>query len=277
VGNDRLDPTRLSLNNGLHHGDYIIGPPVQPVNGTPVRNISEYIAKREGTDNFVVLKVLSLAGASGNGDHGNGASNGSSDDINQGRMLLYNELSILSLLQDQPGVIHQHGFFCERNHVILVLDCLVGHEFDKEGRYKHFENLQHYVIRQKRLAEREALEIFSSALATVDALHQKNIVHRDLKLGNMVLNTRTREVTLTNFVLSKHLVRDGDELMDQRGSLAYVSPDVLSGQPYCGKASDMWAMGVLLYTMIYGQFPFYDSDPQELFRKIKTAKYTIPR
>lgn len=41
---------------------------------------------------------------------------------------------------------------------------------------------------------------------------------------------RTREVTLTNFVLSKHLVRDGDELMDQRGSLAYVSPDVLSGK-----------------------------------------------
>ena len=39
----------------------------------------------------------------------------------------------------------------------------------------------------------------------------------------------------------------------------------------------MWAMGVLLYTMIYGQFPFYDNDPQELFRKIKTAKYTIPR
>ena len=39
----------------------------------------------------------------------------------------------------------------------------------------------------------------------------------------------------------------------------------------------MWAMGVLLYTMVYGQFPFYDNDPQELFRKIKKAKYTIPR
>ena len=162
VGNDRLDPTRLSLNNGIHHGDYIIGPPIQPVNGTPVKNISEFIAKRDGTDDFVVLKVLSLGGE--NGDY-------PSDD-NQGRMLLYNELSVLSLLQDQPGVIHQHGVFCERNHVILILDCLVGHEYDKEGRYKHFENLQHYVIREKRLAEREALEIFSSALATVDALHQ---------------------------------------------------------------------------------------------------------
>ena len=49
-----------------------------------------------------------------------------------------------------------------------------------------------------------------------------------------------------------------------------------TGTPYDGKASDMWAMGVLLYTMLYGQFPFYDSNPQELFKKIKAADYLIP-
>lgn len=49
------------------------------------------------------------------------------------------------------------------------------------------------------------------------------------------------------------------------------------GRPYSGKSSDMWALGVVLYTMLYGQFPFYDSVPQELFRKIKTAEYVIPR
>ena len=52
-----------------------------------------------------------------------------------------------------------------------------------------------------------------------------------------------------------------------------VSP----GQPYMGKPSDMWALGVVLFTMLYGQFPFYDSAPQELFRKIKAAEYRIPR
>lgn len=160
VGNDRLDPARLTLNNGINHGDFIIGPPVQPVNGTPVKNISEYIAKREGSDEFVVLKVLNTAA---DADH---------NSEEQGKMLLYNELSILSLLQDQPGVIHQHGFFREKNYFILVLDCLIGHDYDKEGRYKHFENLQHYVIREKKLCEREALEVFCSALTTVDALHQ---------------------------------------------------------------------------------------------------------
>jgi len=54
-------------------------------------------------------------------------------------------------------------------------------------------------------------------------------VHRDLKLGNMVLNTRTHRITITNFCLGKHLIGDRDLLRDQRGSPAYISPDVLSG------------------------------------------------
>lgn len=48
------------------------------------------------------------------------------------------------------------------------------------------------------------------------------------------------------------------------------------GRPYRGKPSDMWALGVVLFTMLYGQFPFYDSIPQELFRKIKAAEYSVP-
>jgi serine/threonine-protein kinase 40 len=92
----------------------------------------------------------------------------------------------------------------------------------------------------------------------------------------MVLNTKTRRITITNFCLGKHLNGDKDLLRDQRGSPAYISPDVLSGRPYLGKPSDMWALGVLLYTMLYGQFPFYDNTPHELFRKIKAVEYTIP-
>lgn len=62
--------------------------------------------------------------------------------------------------------------------------------------------------------------------------------------------------------------------------LDLTEPDTLifltPGRPYRGKPSDMWALGVVLFTMLYGQFPFYDSIPQELFRKIKAAEYSIP-
>jgi len=49
-----------------------------------------------------------------------------------------------------------------------------------------------------------------------------------------------------------------------------------AGRLYHGKPSDMWALGVLLYTMLYGQFPFYDNTPNKLFRKIKAVEYSIP-
>lgn len=113
--------------------------------------------------------------------------------------------------------------------------------------------------------------------ALLCACFQRNIVHRDLKLGNLVLNRQNRKITLINFCLGKHLANEEDLLRDQRGSPAYISPDVLSGKPYLGKPSDLWALGVVIFTMLYGQFPFYDSVPQELFRKIKTATFTIPK
>ena len=57
----------------------------------------------------------------------------------------------------------------------------------------------------------------------------------------------------------------------------YLSCICNAGLPYNGKCSDMWAMGVLLYTMLYGQFPFYDGVPEELFKRISAADYTIPK
>ncbi|XP_014672977.1 PREDICTED: serine/threonine-protein kinase 40-like isoform X2 [Priapulus caudatus] len=213
-------------------------------------------------------------------------------------MLLHTEYSLLSLLHNQDGVVHHHGLYKDeayeeeegegsstvmdvvprrvRMHkrLCLVLDCLCAHDFD--AKTANLVNLQHYVIKEKKLSEKEALVVFCDVVRVVHNLHRKNIVHRDLKLGNMVLNKSSRRVTITNFCLGKHLVSESDLLKDQRGSPAYISPDVLSGKPYLGKPSDMWALGVVLFTMLYGQFPFYDSMPQELFRKIKAAEFLLP-
>ncbi len=157
LGNDPLDPHRLSLNNGIVQGDYFIGPPLPPINPTPVRNITEYLAKRENSDEFVTLKVLSMSVA---------------EETRHGRSLLHNEHQILSLLQDQPGVIHHHGLFKEQARVILVLDCLIAHEYDPSRQYVDYVNLQHYVIKEKKLKEKEALELFCGVLATVETLHK---------------------------------------------------------------------------------------------------------
>ncbi|MEJ1282426.1 serine/threonine kinase 40 [Cricetulus griseus] len=300
----------IAGNNAKRAGPFILGP---RLGNSPVPSIVQCLARKDGTDDFYQLKILTLEERGEQGIE--------SQEERQGKMLLHTEYSLLSLLHTQDGVVHHHGLFqdrtCEavedtesgrmvkkmKKRICLVLDCLCAH--DLSDKTADLINLQHYVIKEKRLSEREAVVVFYDVVRVVEALHQtltdeppsskvdptqsslsganhplidfqKNIVHRDLKLGNMVLNKRTHRITITNFCLGKHLVSEGDLLKDQRGSPAYISPDVLSGRPYRGKPSDMWALGVVLFTMLYGQFPFYDSIPQELFRKIKAAEYTIP-
>ncbi|XP_033879923.1 serine/threonine-protein kinase 40-like [Acipenser ruthenus] len=273
--------TGIAGNNAKRAGPFILG---HRLGNSPVPSIVQCLARKDGTDDFYQLKILTL--------EERGEKGAETQEERQGKMLLHTEYSLLSLLHDQDGVVHHHGLFQDRAYEIvedheasklvrkmkkricLVLDCLCAHDFS--DKMADLINLQHYVIKEKRLSERETIVIFYDVARVVEALHKKNIVHRDLKLGNMVLNKRTHRITITNFCLGKHLVSEDDLLKDQRGSPAYISPDVLSGRPYRGKPSDMWALGVVLFTMLYGQFPFYDSIPQELFRKIKAAEYTIP-
>jgi len=244
-------------------GPYLLGP---TLGSSPVKSIVQCLARHEGTEDFFTLKILTLKGGEEE-----------SQDERQGKMLLHTEFSLLSLLSNQEDVVHHHGFFKDvaleekmtreglvytgnvRQRLCLVLDCLSAHDFCP--RTADLINLQHYVIREKKLSEREAAVILYNTVKVVHSLHERNIVHRDLKLGNLVLNQRTHKVTLTNFCLGKHLASEQDLLKDQRGSPAYISPDVLCGKPYIGKPSDMWALGVVLFTMLYGQFPFYDSSP----------------
>ncbi|KAI8791794.1 chitinase protein PB1E7.04c [Biomphalaria glabrata] len=251
-------------------GPYILGP---RIGSSPVRCIVQCLARKEKTNKFYIIKILTLADP-----------DKETMDDRQGKMLMLTEFSLLSHLQNSEGVVHCIDFFkdkawdstekCEINRLCLVLDCLIPHDYDPESHY--FVNLQHHVIHEKKLNEKEALIIFWDIARIVENLHQKNIVHRDLKLGNMIVDRRSWRVTITNFCLGRHLNSEKDKLRDQRGSPAYISPDVLSGKPYYGKPSDMWALGVVLFTMLYGQFPFYDCLPQELFRKIKSAEFTIP-
>lgn len=110
----------------------------------------------------------------------------------------------------------------------------------------------------------------------VEKLHDRNIIHRDLKLNNIVLNRVENKVYITNFCLGRLLTSDSALFYDQRGSPAYISPEILSGKPYKGKPCDMWSLGVMLYTMIVGRFPFVDSTPPALFKKIRHADFAFP-
>lgn len=158
--NDPFNSSIIYLNNGLQQGDFLIGPKVTFTNHS-ARHISEYIARRDNSDEYVLLKVLHST-----------EDDQVSSDHNQEKVLLHNEHLILSLLQDQPGVIHHLGLFKHQNMFILALECVMSHEYDKKGLYKDYVNLQQHIIDKKRLHDQEALGIFCDVLATVRDLHQ---------------------------------------------------------------------------------------------------------
>ena len=71
---------------------------------------------------------------------------------------------------------------------------------------------------------------------------------------------------------------DDDMLSDKLGCPAYVSPEILSvnkGQ-YSARRADCWSLGVILYTLLVGRYPFHDTNPSVLFCKIRRGTYTIP-
>lgn len=258
-------------------GPYNLGP---EQGSLPVKCQKQYLARKG--DNFFTVKILTLP------DDGVILT---TDDI-QGQTLIDTEHSLLVLLKDQPNIIQCVDFFRETiqqkilnettqkmeektiKRICLVLECQFGHDFSPV--YTNITNLQRYVVEKKKLLHPEALQIFYKILKIVQVLHDKNIVHRDLKLGNVFYNKKTSEVKLYNFCLGKQLDGEDEPLKDQRGSPAYISPDVIKGKPYLGKPSDMWALGVVLYTMLFGQFPFYDIKPTELFKKIKSGQFVVP-
>ncbi|KAJ8405072.1 hypothetical protein AAFF_G00329930 [Aldrovandia affinis] len=171
--------TGISGNNGKRAGPFILGP---RLGNSPVQSIVQCLARKDGTDDFYQLKILTLEERADAGAE--------TQEERQGKMLLHTEYSLLSLLHNQDGVVHHHGLFQDRAYEIvedldsnkvrkmkkricLVLDCLCAHDFsDKTA---DLINLQHYVIKEKRLSERETIVIFYDVVRVVEALHKAGL------------------------------------------------------------------------------------------------------
>ena len=118
-----------------------------------------------------------------------------------------------------------------------------------------------HILAHRYLKERDAAKLFSQLISGVWYIHQKKIVHRDLKLENLLLD-RNRNVIITDFGFANRFEHKADDLMQTScGSPCYAAPElVISEGLYVGSAVDIWSCGVILYAMLAGYLPF-DDDP----------------
>lgn len=169
-------------------------------------------------------------------------------------------------LDGHPHVNYLHKVFQGNNQTYLFFAPSQG-------------DLHSHVRVRKRLREPEARRLFRQMCEVVKMCHEQGIVLRDLKLRKFVFADSERTHLKLESLEDAVVLDDPTEdlLQDKRGCPAYVSPEILKANTtYSGKAADMWSLGVILYTMLVGRYPFNDSEHASLFAKISRGQFTVP-
>jgi len=168
---------------------------------------------------------------------------------------LANEIDILGAI-DHPHVVGLRAIFDTEEILFIVMDLMKGGELYEE------------IVKRKSFSEKDASRIMQQLFSALAYLHEHGIVHRDLKLENLLLVKESDpELTLklADFGLSK--LYSGKALQTACGTPFYVAPDILLGDGYT-EGVDMWASGILLYVLLSGRLPFAADTDAELFKLI---------
>jgi MAP/microtubule affinity-regulating kinase len=173
------------------------------------------------------------------------------------------EISILQHM-NHPNIIKLHDSFDTNKQIYLIME-YIG------------KNSLHAFIKSKpnrRIEDAEAKKIFIQICKGISYCHSKSIVHRDLKLENILISD-DKTVKLIDFGFS--IVSAADKTLNIFcGTPSYMAPEIVSKKNYKGQATDCWALGILLYILLCGAFPFRGYDDRDLFGKIKRGKFEAP-
>ncbi|CEI94700.1 Putative CAMK/CAMKL/PASK protein kinase [Rhizopus microsporus] len=124
--------------------------------------------------------------------------------------------------------------------------------------FRETMDLFDYIEYNEQINEDNIRKIFKQIALGVKHLHDHRIVHRDIKDENVVVD-KDLNVQIVDFGSAAY-VKQGRKYETFVGTLDYAAPEILRGQTYSGKPQDVWALGILLFTLIYRENPFYDID-----------------
>lgn len=147
------------------------------------------------------------------------------------------------------------------------------------------DNLHNFIRSKARLTEEEAAPLFRQVVAAVAHCHKNNVVVKDLKLRKFIFRDKERKQVMLECVDDAHVLEDGDNdkiSEDGKAFPAYVSPEMIvylknsksKDAEFNGKSRDVWRLGVMLYTMLVGCYPFKVED--NVLTKIFHCQYSIP-
>ncbi|ROI16271.1 CaM kinase-like vesicle-associated protein [Anabarilius grahami] len=177
-----------------------------------------------------------------------------------------NEIVILKMVK-HPNILQLVDVYETRKEYYLFLELATGREvFD-------------WILDQGYYSERDTSNVIRQVMEAVAYLHSLEIVHRNLKLENLVYYNRLKhsKIVISDFHLAK---LENGLIKEPCGTPEYLAPEVVGRQRY-GRPVDCWALGVIMYILLSGNPPFYDEADEDdyenhdknLFRKILAGDY----
>lgn len=160
---------------------------------------------------------------------------------------IYREINALKHLT-HPNIVKLEEVLQNSKYIGIVLEYASGGEFYK------------YIQKKRRLKEGVACRLFAQLISGVHYMHSKGLVHRDLKLENLLLD-KHENLVITDFGFVNEFFAHSELMKTSCGSPCYAAPElVVSSKPYEARKADIWSCGVILYAMLAGYLPWDDDS-----------------
>jgi serine/threonine protein kinase len=147
---------------------------------------------------------------------------------------------------NHPNITKILEMFEDEKYFLIIMEYING------------GNLFSFVKKRRKLSEKTAKFLFRQIILGIKYIHEQNIVHRDIKLENLLIDLNNN-VKICDFGIGRKLENKKQLLHDQCGTLMYMAPEILLSSKekgYEGFPVDIWSAGISLYIMLSGTLPF---------------------
>ena len=187
---------------------------------------------------------------------------------NKNREKINFEINLMKKINNNNNIVKFLENFETKNYIFIIMENISGGDLLK------------YIKKRNKLNEKLTKFIFKKIINGIKYLHCSGIIHRDIKLDNILLDINNN-IKICDFGVSKIITNENEILYEKCGTPAFIAPEILNNDNnnnlnengYKGFPVDIWSSGVVLYSMLSGSVPFKANNLQELESKIKKGNF----